>query len=58
MKMAAFSVLVVLVISFTACRGPGGPVERAGRSVDNAVYKVGEGIQRTGRTIENAATGE
>jgi len=50
-------VIFALLTLFVAvgCRGPGGPVERAGRTVDNAVYDVGTGVKRTGQEIQQAA---
>jgi hypothetical protein len=47
--------LVVLTLVFVGCSGSGGPVERAGRSVDNAIYDVGTGIKKTGQKIQQAA---
>ena len=46
---------LVLMLAVAGCSGPGGPVERAGRSVDNAVYDVGTGIKKTGQKIQQAA---
>jgi hypothetical protein len=43
----------VAVLTLTSCRGSGGPVTRAGRGVDHAVYKTGEGIEHVGRKIES-----
>lgn len=37
------------------CSGPGGPAQRAGAAVDNAMYKVGEGVTKVGEKIEGAA---
>jgi len=37
------------------CSGPGGPAQRAGAAVDNAMYKVGEGVTKFGEKIEGAA---
>ncbi len=45
---------VALLVS-VGCSGSGGPVERTGRAVDNAVYNVGTGVKRTGQSIQNAA---
>jgi hypothetical protein len=42
-------------IDLTGCRGPGGPMERAGRSVDNAVYDVGTGVKKAGQKIRHTA---
>jgi hypothetical protein len=47
--------LTVVALMVVACRGPGGPMERAGRSVDNAVYDVGTGIKKAGQGIQRAA---
>jgi predicted small secreted protein len=47
--------VVVLMLAVVGCSGPGGPVERAGRSVDNAVYDVGTGIKKAGQKIQRAA---
>lgn len=51
-----FVVIVAAVLTLTGCSsGSGGPVERTGRAVDNAVYNVGTGVKRTGQAIQNAA---
>jgi len=49
--------VILLVFSFfvLGCSGPGGPAQRAGAAVDNAVYKVGEGISTVGQKIEGSA---
>jgi hypothetical protein len=47
--------LAILTLIVVGCRGPGGPMERAGRSVDDAVYDVGTGIRKTGQKIQQAA---
>jgi hypothetical protein len=46
---------VVLVLAVAGCSGPGGPMERAGRAVDNAVYDVGTGVKKAGQEIQQAA---
>lgn len=48
---------IVLTVLVSACHGPGGPATRTGRAVDNAVYHVGHGIEKTGDAIEDVATG-
>jgi hypothetical protein len=53
--MNRFLALAVFAVVLLGCRGPGGPMERAGRGVDNAVYDVGTGIKRTGQKIQRAA---
>ncbi|MBN8421986.1 MAG: hypothetical protein J0L73_23930 [Verrucomicrobia bacterium] len=51
MKIIA-SLLIVAVFSLASCRGSGGPMTRAGRGVDHAFEKTGEGISKVGRKIE------
>ena len=53
--MNRFLALAVFAVVLLGCRGPGGPVERAGRGVDNAVYDVGTDIKRAGQKIQRAA---
>jgi hypothetical protein len=55
MKMPILAAILLAVLP--ACHGPGGPATRTGRAVDNAVYHVGHGIERTGDAIEDVATG-
>jgi hypothetical protein len=52
--MKALLTLLAAVV-LVGCSGPGGPAQRAGAAVDNAVYKVGEGISTVGEKIEGAA---
>ena len=49
MIKATFALLTLACL--VGCSGPGGPAQRAGRSVDNAMYKVGTGIERTGEAV-------
>ena len=53
--MKGIFLLAILTLVVVGCRGPGGPMERAGRSVDDAVYDVGTGIKKTGQKIQQAA---
>jgi hypothetical protein len=54
--MKPFALLLVVSSFFVlGCSGPGGPAQRAGAAVDNAVYKVGEGISTVGQKIEGSA---
>lgn len=54
MKSTVFLVIVSCIFVI-GCSGPGGPAQRAGAAVDNAVYKVGEGITTVGKKIEGSA---
>ena len=47
--------LLLASLVFVGCSGPGGPAQRAGGAVDNAVYKVGEGISKVGEKIEGVS---
>lgn len=53
--LPCFLALSVTLLALVGCSGSGGPVERTGRAVDNAVYNVGTGVKRTGQAIQNAA---
>lgn len=55
MKPTIF-LLLSLPLLFTSCRNRRGegPVERAGRGVDNAMNWVGYGVRRTGEGIQRA----
>jgi hypothetical protein len=55
MHVKAILALGTLLLTVVACRGPGGPMERAGRSVDNAVYDVGTGIKKAGQKVQKVA---
>lgn len=51
--IASILTVVVVVFSLSSCRGSGGPMTRAGRGVDHAFYKTGQGIEKAGRKIES-----
>ena len=51
MKALLFLILASLAWLFGGCSGPGGPAERAGRSVDNAVYNTGADVEHTGQKV-------
>lgn len=53
--MKATFALAIVILTVAACRGPGGPMERAGRTVDDAVYDVGTGIKKAGQKVQEAA---
>lgn len=55
MKTLLFIILALIAFWFGACSSSPGPAERAGRAVDNAVYNVGVGVERTGQKIQEAA---
>ena len=53
MKIIASFLIVAVVFSLASCRGSGGPMTRAGRGVDHAFEKTGEGIAKVGHKIES-----
>lgn len=54
-RVKATFALAIVILTVAACRGPGGPMERAGRTVDDAVYDVGTGIKKAGQKVQEAA---
>jgi hypothetical protein len=52
--VAATIALVLAVAGLAACEREG-PMERAGKAVDNAGEKVGEKVENAGEKIQDAA---
>ena len=52
--------LIAFVAALAACNReePGGPAEKAGRSVDRALDKAGQAIEKAGREIQDASKGK
>ena len=48
-------VMVALLVALPGCQKQEGPVERAGKAVDNTVEKAGQQIEKAGDKIEDAA---
>lgn len=48
----------ILFATIPACQKQEGPAERAGKSVDNAVDKAGQQIEKAGDNIQDAAKGD
>jgi predicted small secreted protein len=48
-------VAMLVSVSFTSCRSRGGPAQRVGREMDNAVWHAGRGISKAGQAIQRAA---
>lgn len=48
-------VMGVLVVALSGCQKEEGPVERAGKSIDNAVEKTGDQLEKAGDKIKDAA---
>jgi len=46
---------IAFAFGLAACEKKEGPMERAGKSVDNAAAKVGEKVEAAGDKIQDAA---
>ena len=53
--VAAASLIGVVFMTLPGCQKQEGPVERAGKEVDQTVEKVGQQIQKAGENIQDAA---
>ena len=47
-----------LLAAISGCQKQEGPVEKAGKEVDQAVEKAGEKIEKAGENIQDAAKGD
>jgi len=47
--------IAALLVALSGCQKQEGPAERAGKSVDNAVDKVGQQVEKAGDKIQDAA---
>jgi hypothetical protein len=47
-----------LLVPLFGCEQQGGPAERAGKSLDNALDKTGEQVEKAGDSIQDAAKGD
>jgi predicted small lipoprotein YifL len=59
-RSSVFAALAGLALLFAlgGCQKNEGPMERAGKEVDNAATKAGEKIEKAGDTIQDAAKGD
>lgn len=47
--------IAAFLVALSGCQKQEGPAERAGKSVDNAVDKVGQQVEKAGDKIQDAA---
>jgi hypothetical protein len=47
-----------LIVALSACQPKEGPVEKAGREVDEAAERAGEKIEEVGEQLKESAQGE
>ncbi|MGB7647613.1 MAG: hypothetical protein WBM22_19370 [Pseudomonas fluorescens] len=56
--VSAALIMSALLVALSGCQKQEGPVERAGKSVDQAVEKAGQQIEKAGEKIQDAAKGD
>ena len=56
--LSAALVMSALLVALPGCEKQEGPMEKAGKSVDNATESVGEHVEDAGEAIQDAATGD
>ena len=56
--LSAALVISALLVALTGCEKQEGPMEKAGKSVDNATESLGEHVEDAGEAIQDAATGD
>ena len=54
LKTTLYTLLVGGTLALSACQPAEGPLERAGKSVDNAAKKVGNEAEKAGDKIKDA----
>jgi predicted small secreted protein len=50
--------MTALLAALAGCEKNEGPMERAGKDVDNAAATVGEKIEKAGENVQDAARGD
>jgi predicted small secreted protein len=56
--LSAALVISALLVALSGCEKQEGPMEKAGKSVDNATESVGEHVENAGEAIQDAAKGD
>jgi len=56
--LSAALVISALLVALSGCERQEGPMEKAGKSVDNATESVGEHVENAGEAIQDAAKGD
>jgi len=51
-------ILGVFLVALSACQAKEGPVEKAGKEVDQAAEQAGENIEQAGENIQDAVQGD
>jgi predicted small secreted protein len=56
--LSAALVISALLVALSGCEKQEGPMEKAGKSVDNATESVGEHVENAGQAIQDASKGD
>jgi hypothetical protein len=56
--LSAVMVMSALLVALPGCEQQDGPMEKAGKSIDNATDSVGEHMEDAGEAIQDAAKGD
>jgi len=56
--LSAALVISALLVALSGCEKQEGPMEKAGKSIDNATESVGEHVENAGEAIQDAAKGD
>jgi hypothetical protein len=56
--LSAALIMSAFLVALSGCDKQEGPMEKAGKSVDNATESVGEHVEDAGEAIQDAATGD
>jgi predicted small secreted protein len=56
--LSAALVISALLVALSGCEKQEGPMEKAGKSLDNATESVGEHVENAGEAIQDAAKGD
>ena len=55
--LSAALVISALLVALPGCEKQEGPMEKAGKSVDNATESLGENVEDAGEAIQDSAQG-
>ncbi len=56
-SLSAALVISALLVALSGCEKQQGPMEKAGKSFDNATESVGEHVENAGESIQDTAKG-
>jgi hypothetical protein len=54
---SAVLIMSALLVALPGCENHEGPVEKAGKSIDNATESIGEHVEDAGEAIQDSAQG-